>query len=105
VGDKLGAADGGFVDILALGEEDGLWLGISVLKVGGLVGDQLGLVDGYGDGLAVDGDTVGAIVGEVLGVLLGKVVTGGNVGDKVGKEDGTSLGSTVVGNVVGVEVL
>jgi len=102
VGDELGAADGRFVDICAVGEEDGLWLGISVLTVGELAGDQLGVVDGNGDGLAVDGDTVGATVGEVLGVLLGREVTGENVGDTVGNEVGTPLGPSVVGKAVGV---
>lgn len=50
MGDKLGAAEGSFVDIVAVGEEVGPVLGISVLMVGRLVGDLLGIVVGYGDG-------------------------------------------------------
>lgn len=88
-----------------VGEKDGLGLGIIVVTLGGSVGDPLGAVDGYMDGLAVDGDTVGDVEGIVVGVVVGRVVTGGNVGDVVGNEVGKSVGLVVVGDDVGVEVM
>lgn len=88
-----------------VGEAVGLRLGRIVLTLGSCVGEKLGAVDGFGDWIAVDGDTVGASVGNKVGVLLGSVDMGGIVGDTVGNEVGTGLGISVVGNFVGIGVI
>jgi len=71
VGSTVGRLEGALVVGRLVGN-------IELIKVGSLVGDQLGYVDGCKDGIVV----VGSIVGDIVGII-----DGGNVGDFVGKTD------------------
>jgi hypothetical protein len=65
-----------------LGEEDGIFVGLSVMLLKVTVGSSVGFVLGEDDG-ALEGSAVGFFVGEDVGAKEGSAV-----GFFVGEEDG-----------------
>jgi hypothetical protein len=94
VGEELGKVEG------AIGWREGTIVGFDE----GVIGVELGVVDGEADGAEVglsDGNVVGVLVGIGLGCPLG--VCEGTLVGGIGKKEGSLVGATLEGATVGNE--